>query len=191
MFDFVKKALEKVKKVEKKEGTKKSIPKVVKFEVLNRQNHQCAMCGKFLRILEFDHIVPVALGGASDMSNLQALCPNCHGFKTKFDRLLMRRVKEMSTPKRNLVLKTIKRRWLYLGEYPNNLDGVPKWLLDGIPNFSFKINEDGYPSSFVRGRTFEYLTIMYSRNNYLFFKRFNRSNIMKNRRKNRKRKKRR
>jgi len=108
------------------------------------------------------------LGGTSDINNVQALCPECHSFKTKFDRLLISRVKEMSTPKKNLVLKTVKRRWLFIGEYPNNLDSVPEWLLNGIPNFTFKINDDGYPFTFVRGKTFEYLVIMYSKNNYLF-----------------------
>ena len=175
MFDFIKRVFRKGKNDKKiKEIKRPSIPEAVKFEVLNRQNHQCAMCGKFLRIYEFDHVVPVALGGTSDVNNVQALCPECHSFKTKFDRLLISRVKEMSTPKKNLVLKTVKRRWLFIGEYPNNLDSVPEWLLNGIPNFTFKINDDGYPFTFVRGKTFEYLVIMYSKNNYLFFKRFKR-----------------
>jgi len=181
MLGFIKKFLRSKKKEKSKEAKRSSIPEAVKFEVLNRQNLRCAMCGRFLRIYEFDHVVPIALGGTSDVNNIQALCPECHRLKTKFDRLLMSRFKEMSIPKRNLVLKTVKRRWLFIGEYPNNLDGVPEWLLNGIPNFSFKINDDGYPFTFVRSKTFEYLVVMYSRNNYLFFKRFRRSGNKKNR----------
>ena len=185
MFDFVKKVFGKDKKENQdqlsdnkgkvravKESRRSSIPEAVKFEVLTKQNHRCAMCGKFLKIYEFDHVVPVALGGTSDVNNVQALCPECHSLKTKFDRLLISRAKDMSTPKKNLVLKTVKRRWLFIGEYPNNLDGVPDWLINGIPNYSFKINEDGYPFTFIRGKSFDYLVIMYSKNNYLFFKRF-------------------
>jgi len=180
VFDFVKKVFGKKKeKTTTKEGKRTAIPEAVKFEILTKQNHKCAMCGRFLRIYEFDHVVPVALGGTSDVNNVQALCPECHSFKTKFDRLLITRVKDMSTPKKNLVLKTVKRRWLFIGEYPNNLDGVPDWLINGIPNYSFKINEYGYPFTFVRGRTFDYLIIMYSKNNYLFFKRFQRSSTRK------------
>ncbi|WP_457548724.1 HNH endonuclease [Archaeoglobus sp.] len=185
MFDFVKKVFGKGKKEKTKEVKRSSIPEAVKFEVLSRQGHRCAFCGKFLKIYEFDHVVPVALGGTSDVNNVQALCPECHSFKTKFDRLLISRVKEMSTPKRNLVLKTVKRRWLFIGEYPNNLDGVPEWLLNGIPNFTFKINDDGYPFTFVRGKTFEYLVIMYSKGDYLFFKRFRRTTNGKGKRKRR------
>jgi len=182
MFGFVKKFFRSKKKEKSKEAKKSFIPEAVKFDVLNRQNRRCAMCGRFLRIYEFDHMVPVALGGTSDVNNIQALCPECHRLKTKFDRLLISRFKEMSAPKKNLVLKTVKRRWLFIGEYPNSLDGVPEWLLNGIPNFNFKINDDGYPFTFVRGKSFEYLIVMYSRNNYLFFKRFRRSSNRKGRR---------
>ena len=42
---------------------------------------RCARCGGTER-LEVDHKVPVALGGKSDISNLQALCARCHREKT-------------------------------------------------------------------------------------------------------------
>ncbi len=34
------------------------------------------------RILDFDHIVPVAHGGSNDASNGQLLCCNCHRIKS-------------------------------------------------------------------------------------------------------------
>lgn len=51
----------------------------------------CEICG--LRILgrgEYDHRVPVGLGGASDLDNLQVLCRACHKHKThEEDRPIM------------------------------------------------------------------------------------------------------
>ena len=33
-----------------------------------------------------DHKKPLALGGSNSIRNLQALCPECHHVKTKYDR---------------------------------------------------------------------------------------------------------
>lgn len=30
-----------------------------------------------------DHVVPLALGGADDMKNMQVLCANCHAEKSR------------------------------------------------------------------------------------------------------------
>ena len=47
---------------------------------------QCARCGHTdERVLEKDHITPRAEGGSDDPSNLQWLCRNCHGLKTRDD----------------------------------------------------------------------------------------------------------
>ena len=51
--------------------------------------HPCAICGA-VNADEIDHIVPVILGGTGDLSNLRALCRECH--KTETRRL--RREKE-------------------------------------------------------------------------------------------------
>lgn len=45
-----------------------------------RINRRCR-CGK--RAREVDHIVPVSLGGSSDLGNLRSLCPQCHLAATK------------------------------------------------------------------------------------------------------------
>ena len=37
----------------------------------------------------FDHIKPLKLGGKDDISNIQALCANCHQLKTREDRKLI------------------------------------------------------------------------------------------------------
>ena len=35
--------------------------------------------------VEIDHIVPVALGGSNDITNLQLLCRACHAEKSRID----------------------------------------------------------------------------------------------------------
>lgn len=46
-----------------------------------RQNSRCAVCGRFLTKSaqpHIDHIMPVALGGRSEVSNYQLLCMTCN-----------------------------------------------------------------------------------------------------------------
>lgn len=45
-----------------------------------QHDHRCAACGE-RRPLSVDHIVPLSLGGTSDISNLQPLCEECNSLK--------------------------------------------------------------------------------------------------------------
>ena len=58
----------------------------VKKEVLARQANLCKSCGRFLDVVNFDHIDENP--GNNDISNCQALCPNCHAKKTRNKSLL-------------------------------------------------------------------------------------------------------
>lgn len=52
------------------------------------QQWKCAICQQNLpSAYEVDHIKPLWKGGEDIMSNLQALCPNCHGEKTLRERM--------------------------------------------------------------------------------------------------------
>ena len=55
-------------------------------EIVKRQGNRCADCPKKLgtdpREIEFDHAVPLWLGGSDAPDNLQALCKPCHRVKT-------------------------------------------------------------------------------------------------------------
>lgn len=53
------------------------IPDAVKRLVWRRDGGRCVNCGGRYR-LEFDHIIPVSLGGASSEPNLQLLCADCN-----------------------------------------------------------------------------------------------------------------
>jgi hypothetical protein len=58
------------------------IPDDVKIFVWQRDKGQCVRCGSN-RNLEFDHIIPVAMGGANTARNLQLLCEPCNRAKGK------------------------------------------------------------------------------------------------------------
>jgi 5-methylcytosine-specific restriction endonuclease McrA len=60
--------------------TRTPIPDAVKVFVWNRDGGRCITCGSKER-LEFDHVIPVALGGANTARNLQLLCEGCNRAK--------------------------------------------------------------------------------------------------------------
>lgn len=65
-----------------------AIPGGVKERVGRKAGYCCQQCGRAVRPplrAEFDHITPLVLGGEHRESNLQFLCHECHGLKTKFD----------------------------------------------------------------------------------------------------------
>jgi 5-methylcytosine-specific restriction endonuclease McrA len=54
------------------------------FEIVKeKQNHQCAMCGRHEseRPLTRDHIIPLCKGGSNFISNIQGLCKQCNSSK--------------------------------------------------------------------------------------------------------------
>jgi 5-methylcytosine-specific restriction endonuclease McrA len=56
------------------------IPKEVRRAVFERDGGRCAECGENFD-LQYDHIIPVAHGGASTVENLQLLCGDCNRAK--------------------------------------------------------------------------------------------------------------
>lgn len=54
-----------------------AIPDDVKQLVWTRDGGQCRVCGSQVE-LQFDHIIPVILGGATSAENLQILCGSCN-----------------------------------------------------------------------------------------------------------------
>ena len=77
-------ASEKKKKLEKT-GTKsvkrRQFSKKTKLLVLISQGNSCKSCGQSSSTVNFDHIDDNSSN--NDISNCQALCPNCHANKTR------------------------------------------------------------------------------------------------------------
>jgi len=59
---------------------REKIPDDVKVFVWNRDGGRCVACGG-KEGLEFDHVIPLALGGANSARNLQLLCEGCNRSK--------------------------------------------------------------------------------------------------------------
>lgn len=61
-----------------------AVSKRLRFEVFRRDNHACRYCGKTAPDvpLTVDHVVPVALGGCDDPSNLVTACRDCNSGKS-------------------------------------------------------------------------------------------------------------
>lgn len=61
-----------------------AISKRLRYEILRRDNHACRYCGGVAPdvILTVDHVVPVALGGRDEPTNLVAACKECNAGKS-------------------------------------------------------------------------------------------------------------
>lgn len=67
---------------------RKSLSLKTKLEIISRDPY-CKVCGTRLGELsevDFDHDIPLELGGADDPSNLRGLHRNCHRVKTADDQ---------------------------------------------------------------------------------------------------------
>lgn len=62
-------------------GRREPIPREVRRAVFERDGGKCTECGSTFD-LQYDHVIPVALGGASTVKNLQLLCADCNRHKS-------------------------------------------------------------------------------------------------------------
>jgi 5-methylcytosine-specific restriction endonuclease McrA len=71
-----------------KTGTKRSVSETKKKYVASQQNWKCGKCNQQLSAwFEVDHKVRLERGGSNEVSNLVALCRECHGEKTAMENL--------------------------------------------------------------------------------------------------------
>lgn len=59
---------------------RRAIPREVRLAVWERDGGRCVECGTDFD-LQYDHVIPIALGGASTAANLQLLCGPCNRTK--------------------------------------------------------------------------------------------------------------
>jgi 5-methylcytosine-specific restriction endonuclease McrA len=62
------------------EPRRQPIPRDVRLAVFERDGGCCVECGSGFEI-QYDHVIPVALGGAGTVENLQILCAPCNRAK--------------------------------------------------------------------------------------------------------------
>lgn len=65
----------------KPRGRRESIPREIRRAIFARDGGKCVDCGNTFD-LQYDHIIPVALGGATTVQNLQLLCADCNRRKS-------------------------------------------------------------------------------------------------------------
>ena len=69
-------------------ATKRSVSETKKKYVASNQNWKCGDCGiKLPGWFEVDHKIRLEHGGGNDVSNLLALCRECHGKKTAMENM--------------------------------------------------------------------------------------------------------
>ena len=67
---------------------KRSVSETKKKFIASNQNWKCGECKEMLKAwFEVDHIQRLDQGGSNDISNLVALCRNCHGKKTSMENI--------------------------------------------------------------------------------------------------------
>lgn len=61
-----------------------AVSKRLRFEVLRRDNHACRYCGAAAPDVKLtvDHVMPTALGGSDDPTNLVTACSGCNSGKS-------------------------------------------------------------------------------------------------------------
>lgn len=59
---------------------RKKIPDDIKQYIWTRDDGQCQSCGSMAE-LQFDHIIPISMGGSNNAENLQVLCGPCNRSK--------------------------------------------------------------------------------------------------------------
>lgn len=61
-----------------------AVSKRLRYEILRRDNHTCRYCGRTSveTRLTVDHVVPTALGGSDEPSNLVTACADCNAGKS-------------------------------------------------------------------------------------------------------------
>ena len=62
------------------ERRREPIPRDIRRAVWERDGGACVECGEQFE-LQFDHVIPLALGGANTFENLQVLCGDCNRTK--------------------------------------------------------------------------------------------------------------
>lgn len=82
-------------------------PPRVKVRVYLLAEGKCICCTRFIDgskiVAEYDHVVPLILGGENRESNLQLLCSECHSAKSVLDVKLKAKVARVR--KRHLGIK--------------------------------------------------------------------------------------
>ena len=77
-------------------------PQSCKLRIMDKQKERCNTCGVSFDVkvkAQFDHVTPLWLAGENRETNLQALCPPCHGKKTATEATVRGKVNRLRSAK--------------------------------------------------------------------------------------------
>jgi len=78
-----------------KDSKRCKIPDHVRLDICTKQNGQCKGCDQVLGdFFQLDHIVALRFGGTNDVTNLQALCGQCHNEKSALESIHQLEIQE-------------------------------------------------------------------------------------------------
>jgi 5-methylcytosine-specific restriction endonuclease McrA len=79
------------------------VRKLTRFEVFNRDHHKCQYCGKEIRQLTLDHVIPRYRGGEHTWENVVSACILCNRYKAGKtpQEAGMKLIRPASSPKDN------------------------------------------------------------------------------------------
>lgn len=136
-----------------------AVSKRTRFEVLRRDNFTCRYCGGKAPdvVLTVDHVVPVALGGSDDSSNLVTACRDCNAGKssTSPSEELVASVSDQDLTWAQALREAADRRaadqqaeWAYFHAF---LTSWPRYRHDRLPNDAdesvFRLYRAGLPEA--------------------------------------------
>lgn len=101
-------------------------PPRVKVRIYLDAEGHCKCCTRFIDgsalVAEYDHAIPLILGGANRETNLQLLCSECHAAKTKRDVKIKAKVARVQ--KKHIGIRKPSR-------FPGSRDSRFKKKIDG------------------------------------------------------------
>lgn len=92
-------------------GKRRTLSAKVRTAIHERDSGICHLCGDFVPLdeVEFDHVIPFALGGADEITNLAPVHKVCHAAKTKGDVKQIAKAKRVHKKHHGLVTRRIAK----------------------------------------------------------------------------------
>jgi 5-methylcytosine-specific restriction protein A len=82
-------------KLMRQDSKRCKIPDRIRLDICTKQNGQCKGCDQVLGdFFQLDHIVALRFGGTNDVTNLQALCGQCHNEKSALESIHQLEIQE-------------------------------------------------------------------------------------------------
>ncbi|WP_136314335.1 HNH endonuclease [Actinomyces procaprae] len=133
-----------------------SVTKRTRYEVLRRDNYTCRYCHSTTSELTVDHVIPKALGGSDDASNLVAACRDCNAGKTstKPDDHLVAEVSEQAVALAAALKTALARRGDEIAEDRLWAENVQAWWDDSADSYDcpWAAMDDGWEQTVIRWR---------------------------------------